>query len=66
MTFKQAIVYNMVSAILAYIGLAVGILIGESEMGRHFILSITAGLFLYVALADMVRIISIYHGCDIV
>lgn len=53
MTFKQAIVYNLVSAILAYLGLAVGIFIGGSEMGRHFILSITAGLFLYVSLADM-------------
>ena len=54
MTIKQAIGYNLVSAVLAYFGLVVGILIGEYEIGRHFILSITAGLFLYVALADMV------------
>jgi len=54
MTIKQAIIYNMVSAILAYFGLIGGILLGGSEEGRHYILSITAGLFLYVALADMV------------
>jgi len=53
MSIKQAIVYNLVSAILAYFGLVVGILAGGNEMGRQFILSITAGLFLYVALADM-------------
>lgn len=57
MSIKQAIVYNLVSAILAYFGLVVGILAGGSEMGRQFILSITAGLFLYVALADMVRLL---------
>eukprot|EP00111_Clytia_hemisphaerica_P000180 TCONS_00000448-protein len=53
MSIKQAIIYNLVSAILAYLGLIAGILLGGSEMGRHFILSITAGLFLYVSLADM-------------
>lgn len=53
MTMKQALVYNIVSTILAYVGLTVGILAGGNEMGRHFILSITAGLFLYVSLADL-------------
>ena len=53
MTIKQAFVYNVVSAVLAYVGLTVGILAGGNELGRHFILSITAGLFLYVSLADM-------------
>lgn len=53
MTIKQAIVYNVVSALLAYIGVVVGIFAGGNELGRHFILSITAGLFLYVSLTDM-------------
>ena len=53
MTIKQAIVYNLVSAILAYVGLAIGILAGEGELGRHIILSLTAGLFLYISLVDM-------------
>lgn len=54
MTIKQALVYNLVSAVLAYLGLVAGVFAGEYENGRHFILSITAGLFLYIALADMV------------
>uniref|UniRef100_T2MCM1 Zinc transporter ZIP14 n=1 Tax=Hydra vulgaris TaxID=6087 RepID=T2MCM1_HYDVU len=53
MTIKRAIIYNLVSALLSYLGLVVGIFVGEYEIGRHFILSVTAGLFLYVALADM-------------
>lgn len=58
MTIKQAIVYNLVSAVLAYLGLVAGVFAGEYENGRHFILSITAGLFLYIALADMVSLTS--------
>lgn len=53
MTIKQAMVYNLVSAVLAYVGLAIGILAGEGELGRHIILCLTAGLFLYIALVDM-------------
>ena len=53
MTIRQAITYNLVSAVLAYFGLVVGILAGASELGRHFILSITAGMFLYISLTDM-------------
>lgn len=53
MTIKQAIVYNLVSAVLAYVGLALGILAGAGELGRHIILCLTAGLFLYISLVDM-------------
>ena len=53
MTIKQALVYNVTSAFLAYLGLVVGILAGENEFGRHLILTLTAGLFLYVSLVDM-------------
>ena len=59
MSIKSAIVYNLISAVLAYLGLAIGILAGNNEMGRHFILSLTAGLFLYVSLADMVSSLKI-------
>lgn len=54
LTVKQAVVYNVVSALIAYLGLVVGVFAGEYDDGRQYVLSITAGLFLYVALADMV------------
>ena len=53
MSWKQAIVYNLVSTTLAYAGLTAGLLAGGHEEGRHFMLCITAGLFLYVSLADL-------------
>ena len=54
MSVKQAITYNLVSAILSYIGLVIGIIVGNYSTGRQFALAITAGLFLYVSLANMV------------
>ena len=59
MSIKHAMLYNVFSAVLAYFGLVVGILAGNSETARHFILSLTAGLFLYVSLTDMVS--ASYH-----
>lgn len=55
MTVRQAIVYNLVSTILAFVGLALGILAGTGELGRHIILCLTAGLFLYISLVDMMK-----------
>ena len=57
MSIRQAICYNLVSAVLSYIGMVIGIMVGNySDDGKQFALAITAGLFLYVALANMVRI----------
>ena len=38
-----------------YIGLAIGIYIGQQGDVRFWIFAIAAGMFLYVALVDMVR-----------
>ena len=62
MTIKQAIVYNLVSTVLAYVGLALGIVAGTGELGRHIILSMTAGLFLYISLVDMMKEITEGEG----
>lgn len=54
MTVKQAILYNVLSAMMAYLGMAVGILIGHyAENVSMWIFALTAGLFMYVALVDM-------------
>ena len=54
LTFKQALAYNMASAVTAYIGLVIGIAIGEIESTHTWILLLTAGMFLYISLVDMV------------
>ncbi|XP_054877780.1 zinc transporter ZIP6-like [Poeciliopsis prolifica] len=55
MTVRQAILYNVLSAMTAYLGLVTGILIGHyAENISTWIFALTAGLFMYVALVDMV------------
>ncbi|XP_072322986.1 zinc transporter ZIP6-like isoform X2 [Scyliorhinus torazame] len=55
MTVKQAILYNILSALLGYLGMITGTAIGHyAENVSTWIFAVTAGLFLYVALVDMV------------
>lgn len=55
MTVRQAILYNVLSALMAFLGMVTGILIGHyAENISMWIFALTAGLFMYVALVDMV------------
>ncbi|XP_060761912.1 zinc transporter ZIP6 isoform X3 [Neoarius graeffei] len=55
MSVKQAILYNLLSAMMGYLGMFTGILIGHyAENVAMWIFALTAGLFMYVALVDMV------------
>ncbi|XP_069476732.1 zinc transporter ZIP6 isoform X2 [Ambystoma mexicanum] len=69
MTVRQALLYNGLSAMLAYLGMITGILIGHyAENVSMWIFALTAGLFLYVALVDMVPEMlhndASDHGCS--
>lgn len=61
MTVKQALFYNFVSALLALLGNFVGIALGNLSSITPWILSLIAGMFLYVALVDMVSITCSYN-----
>ena len=50
MSVKQAIFYNLLSSVLAYVGMVTGILLGQISDVTPWIFSATAGIFLYVAL----------------
>jgi zinc transporter 14 len=54
MSIRQALTYNFLSACTCYIGMAVGILLGEIE-ASIYIFALAGGMFLYIALVDMVR-----------
>lgn len=57
MTVKQAIVYNLLSALMAYFGMVIGTAVGQyANNVTSWIFAVTAGMFLYVALVDMVSI----------
>ncbi|XP_054578737.1 zinc transporter ZIP10 isoform X1 [Eptesicus fuscus] len=61
MTVKQAIVYNLLSAMMAYIGMFIGTAVGQYATSiTLWIFAITAGMFLYVALVDMLP--EMLHG----
>ncbi|NP_001001591.1 zinc transporter ZIP6 [Danio rerio] len=55
MSVRQAMLYNLLSALMGYLGMIIGILIGHyAENVATWIFALTAGLFMYVALVDMV------------
>lgn len=53
LSFRQALVANLASALTAFVGLYIGISIGASVQVRHWIFAFTAGMFLYIAIGDM-------------
>jgi len=60
MSIKQAIFYNIVSSILCFLGLVIGVAIGNIESANQWIFALVAGMFIYIALADMLPQLS--HG----
>lgn len=53
MTIRQALGYNFLSACTCYFGMAVGIILGDVTDGASYISALAAGVFLYIALVDM-------------
>ena len=55
LSVKRALLLNLASALTAFAGLYVALAVGVGEEGEAWILAVATGLFLYVALCDMVR-----------
>lgn len=55
MSAKKALVYNCVSSLLCVFGMVIGVGLGNIGFINSWIFSIIAGMFLYIALVDMVR-----------
>ncbi|XP_078057400.1 zinc transporter ZIP10-like [Mustelus asterias] len=61
MRFKQAVIFNLVSTLISYLGMAVGTSIGQyTHSMTSWIFAGTSGMFLYVALVDMLP--EMLHG----
>ena len=54
MSVKQAMTYNFLSACTCYLGLVLGILLGELDGTNVYIFALAGGMFLYISLVDMV------------
>ena len=53
MSIQQALFFNFLSACCCYLGMGFGILAGSS-FSPNWIFALAGGMFLYIALADMV------------
>ncbi|CAI2350150.1 unnamed protein product [Caenorhabditis sp. 36 PRJEB53466] len=54
MTLKQALVYNLLSAITCYVGFCIGVVIGElGPETTKYAFGLAGGMFLYISLACM-------------
>lgn len=57
MTIRQAMLCNCVSSALSFVGMAVGLAIGNIGQSSLWIFAGIAGMFLYISLVDLVSIV---------
>ena len=56
MTVRQALTYNVVSSVLAFTGMCLGVVLAAVHWSTSsWVFALSAGIFLYVSLVDMVR-----------
>lgn len=56
MKVKEALFYNGLSSILCFVGMVIGVCLGNVNSATNWVFAGTAGMFLYIALVDMVSI----------
>ena len=60
MSVKQAVVYNCVSSILCFIGMLVGVAIGNIHNASLWVFAGVGGMFLYISMVDMVSHVPVH------
>ncbi|XP_037956151.1 zinc transporter foi [Teleopsis dalmanni] len=61
MSVKSAVYYNLMTGILSFIGMIFGIVFGQSAEVAQWMFAAAAGLFIYIALVDMMPELSAAH-----
>lgn len=62
MSMRQAVTYNFLSALTCFLGLGVGILVGDLTEGAPHIFALAGGMFLYISLVAMVSCANVLHA----
>ena len=65
MRLKKAVLYNFLSACMCYLGLIVGVLLGENTAAHTWVFAFAGGMFLYISLVDMVGARPPHHHWNI-
>ncbi|CAG5120788.1 unnamed protein product [Candidula unifasciata] len=53
LSFKKAVILNLASALTAFAGLYVSLSVSHGEEAQRWIFAVTSGMFLYIALVDL-------------
>uniref|UniRef100_A0A6B2EK53 Putative zinc transporter foi n=1 Tax=Phlebotomus kandelakii TaxID=1109342 RepID=A0A6B2EK53_9DIPT len=61
MSARQAVYYNLLSSVLSFLGMVVGVFIGDTPEASGWIFAVAAGMFLYIALVDMMPELTSSH-----
>ncbi|KAG1706196.1 Zinc transporter ZIP12 [Nymphon striatum] len=53
LSVKAAVLWNLLSSLTAFLGLYLGLWLGHDQSAQKWILAVTCGMFLYVAMVEM-------------
>lgn len=64
MSAKQAVFYNLLSSVLCLFGMVFGVLLGSTPSATSWMFAAAAGMFIYIALVDMIPELSSSHSSE--
>ncbi|XP_011312191.1 zinc transporter foi-like [Fopius arisanus] len=64
MSAKQAVFYNLLSSVLCLFGMIFGVLLGAQPASTSWVFAAAAGMFIYIALVDMIPELSSGHTAE--
>uniref|UniRef100_A0A182S8G6 Zinc transporter foi n=1 Tax=Anopheles maculatus TaxID=74869 RepID=A0A182S8G6_9DIPT len=64
MSAREAVYYNLLSSLLSLLGMVLGIVVGHQPEASGWVFAVAAGMFLYIAMVDMIPELTSSHGAE--